>query len=156
MELLQAIIIAARNAKAELKMDVKKATRATYHAAASREQILVQQSLSTICRLASLSELSTGRPPFDLNLGAVRSAQGVEIYVMKDEVLDLRAETARLHRDIAALAKDIESKQRQLGDETFRSRAPERVVKSMEEKLAERTAEHHKLRDRLAQLEKSQ
>ena len=37
-----------------------------------------------------------------------------------------------------------------------RSRAPEKVVKSMEEKLAERTAEHQKLGDRLAQLEKSQ
>jgi valyl-tRNA synthetase len=156
MELLQAIIIAARNAKAELKMDVKKATRATYHAAASREQILVQQSLSTICRLAALSELSAGQPPFDLNFGAIRSAAGVEIYVMKDEALDLQAETARLRRDIAALAKDLESKQRQLADETFRSRAPEKVVKSMEEKLAERSAEHHKLRDRLAQLEKSQ
>ena len=156
MELLQAIIIAARNAKAELKMDVKKSTRATYHAATSREKLLVQQSLQTICRLAALSELSPGQSPFDLNLGAIRSAAGVEIYVMKAEALDLQAEIARLHRDIAALAKDIESKQRQLADETFRSRAPEKVVKSMESKLAERTAEHQKLRDRLAQLEKSQ
>ncbi len=156
MELLQGIIIAARNAKAELKMDVKKSTRAAFHAASSREKVLVQQSLSTICRLAALSELSAGVPPFDLNLGAIRSAAGVEIYVMKDEALDLQAEIARLHREIAALTKDMESKQRQLTDETFRSRAPAKVVKSMEEKLAERTAEHQKLCDRLAQLEKSQ
>jgi valyl-tRNA synthetase len=156
MELLQAIIIAARNAKAELKMDVKKATRATFHAATSREKVLVQQSLQAICRLAALSELSAGQPPFDLNLGAIRSAIGVEIYVMKDEALDLQAETTRLRRDIAALAKDMKSKQRQLADETFRSRAPEKVVKSMEEKLAERSAEHQKLCDRLVQFEKAQ
>ncbi|MBI3485105.1 MAG: class I tRNA ligase family protein, partial [Acidobacteria bacterium] len=154
MELLQAIINAARNAKAELKIDAKKSTRARYHAASPREIELVAHNMQTICRLAALLELSPGQPPFDLNAGAIRSAAGVEIYVMKDEALDLKAEAARLHRDIAALAKDIESKQRQLADETFRSRAPQNVVKSMESKLAERMMEIQKLRDRLAQLEK--
>ncbi len=155
MELLQAIIIAARNAKAELKIDAKKSTPARFHAASSREVELLLQNLPAICRLAALSELSAGQIPFDPSLGAIRSASGLEICVMKDEALDLQAETVRLHRDIAALAKDMKSKQRQLADQTFRSRAPEKVVKSMEEKLAERTAEHQKLCNRLAQLEKS-
>ncbi len=155
MEQLQEIIIAARNAKAELKIDAKKQTRANYHANLSNDKELVLRSLPAICRLAALSELAPGQSPFDLNLGAIRSAGGVEIYVMKEEALDLKSEAARLRRDIANLAKDIESKQRQLRDEAFRSRAPENVVKSMESKLAERTTEHHKLSERLAQLEKS-
>jgi len=155
VEMLQEFITSARNAKAELKIDVKKPTRARFHAASPHEKELVLRNLQSICRLAPLTELVLGQPPFDLNLGAVRSAAGCEIYVMKDEVLDLKSEAARLRRDMASLAKDIDSKQRQLADETFRSRAPESVVKSMESKLAERTAEHQKLSDRLAQLEKS-
>jgi valyl-tRNA synthetase len=155
MELLQAIIIAARNAKAELKIDAKQITRARFHAGSPREVDLITHNAQAICRLAALSELVAAQPPFDLGLGAVRAAGGVEIYVMKNEALDLKAEAARLRRDIAAAAKDIESKQRQLSDEIFRSRAPEKVVKSMESKLAERTLEHRKLSERLAQMEKS-
>jgi valyl-tRNA synthetase len=155
MARLQEIIIAARNAKAELKTDAKKPTRARYHLASPQEKHMVAANLQTICRLAALSELTPGQPPFDLNLGAIRSGGDVEIYVMKEEVMDLQSEAARLRRDIANLAKDIQSKQRQLADETFRSRAPENVVKSMESKLAERTMEHQKLSERLTQLEKS-
>jgi len=51
--------------------------------------------------------------------------------------------------------KDIASKQLRLEDPTFRSRAPEHIVKGLESTLAERQAELAKLKERLATLEKN-
>jgi valyl-tRNA synthetase len=63
------------------------------------------------------------------------------------------AEKARLKKQIAGLQKAIASKERQLADETFRSRAPENIIKGMEGALAEQRIELRKLQDRLSQLE---
>ncbi len=52
------------------------------------------------------------------------------------------------------LTKDIASKQLRLEDETFRSRAPEHIVKGLESTLAERRTELEKVKERIAQLER--
>ena len=68
----------------------------------------------------------------------------------------MHAELARLRKEKDRLTKDIESKQQRLADETFRSRAPEQIVKGLETTLAERRTEFDKVSERLAQLEKSE
>jgi uncharacterized coiled-coil protein SlyX len=50
------------------------------------------------------------------------------------------------------LRKAIGSKEKQLGDETFRSRAPEKVVRTLEATLAEQRIEMQKLTERFEQL----
>jgi valyl-tRNA synthetase len=52
------------------------------------------------------------------------------------------------------LEKDVASKQARLEDETFRSRAPEHIVKGLESTLAERRVELEKVNERIAQLER--
>jgi len=54
---------------------------------------------------------------------------------------------------MAGLQKAIASKENQLGNETFRERAPEPIVKQMEETLSGQRIELQKLSDRLQQLE---
>jgi len=58
-----------------------------------------------------------------------------------------------LRKDLEQLSKDIASKQQRLEDQTFRSRAPEHIVKGLETTLAERRMEYEKLKERLKQLE---
>ena len=58
-----------------------------------------------------------------------------------------------MKKEIEGLQKASTSKERQLGDETFRSRAPEKIIKGLEATLAEQRIELQKLRERLAQLE---
>jgi valyl-tRNA synthetase len=67
----------------------------------------------------------------------------------------VKAEVARLKKDHERLAKDIESKQQRLEDQTFRSRAPEHIVKGLETTLAERRAEFARVAERLSQLDKN-
>jgi valyl-tRNA synthetase len=70
------------------------------------------------------------------------------------ETMDVAAEKARLKKEIEGLQKAIASKERQLGNETFRSRAPENIIKGLEATLAEQRVELQKLQDRLSQIEK--
>jgi valyl-tRNA synthetase len=64
------------------------------------------------------------------------------------------AETARLKKESEGLQKAIASKEKQLGDDTFRSRAPEKIIKGLEATLAGQRIELQKLQDRLDQLDK--
>jgi valyl-tRNA synthetase len=67
--------------------------------------------------------------------------------------VDVAAELGRLKKEIEGLQKAIASKEKQLGNETFRSRAPEKVVREMEEVLAGQRVELGKMVTRKAQLE---
>jgi valyl-tRNA synthetase len=61
----------------------------------------------------------------------------------------------RLTRELEGLQKAIASKEKQLGDPTFRCRAPENIIKQMEEALAGQRVELGKLQERLKDLKKS-
>jgi valyl-tRNA synthetase len=67
--------------------------------------------------------------------------------------VDVGAERARLKKDIEGLQKAIASKEKQLSDETFRSRAPEKIIKGLEATLAQQRVEVEKLQKRLRDLE---
>jgi valyl-tRNA synthetase len=115
----------------------------------------VEGSLETILRLANLASLSFAKPPFDSTKGVVRSTMDFELFIAFDTAIDIPAEIARLQKEVDRLTKDIASKQARLEDETFRSRAPEHIVKGLETTLAERQAELEKLKERLMALEKN-
>jgi valyl-tRNA synthetase len=154
--MLQEIMTAARNIRAEMKLDPKAKLPAQLGPATPAVQSTVERSLDTILRLANLSSLSFVKPPFDSTKGVVRSNKDFELFIAFDAAIDIPAEVARLRKEIDRLTKDIASKQSRLQDETFRSRAPENIVKGMEATLAERHTEFSKLVERLAQFEKLQ
>jgi valyl-tRNA synthetase len=176
--LLQEIIGAVRNIRAEMKID-KKAKIPAQIAPSDATQSIVENNLRTILRLANLSDLSFAKLPFDSPKGAIRSTKDFELYIplggqsLSTSVavtgpqvtatvgttliatLDVQVEVARLRKELDRLTKDIASKQARLEDQTFRSRAPEHIVKGMEITLAERRTEFDKLGERLSQLESS-
>jgi valyl-tRNA synthetase len=84
----------------------------------------------------------------------VRSTAAFDVRIAYSDVVDIAAEKARLKKEIEGLQKAIASKERQLGDEIFRSRAPENIIKGLEATLAEQRIEFRKLQDRLTQLDK--
>jgi valyl-tRNA synthetase len=68
------------------------------------------------------------------------------------ETVDVTAEIARLKKEIVGLEKAISSKERQLADEIFRSKAPEKIIKGLEGTVAAQHVELQKLQNRLDQL----
>jgi valyl-tRNA synthetase len=152
--LLQEIISSARNIRAEMKLDQKGKLSSQLGPATASVQSIVERSLDTILRLANLSSLSFAKPPFDSTKGVVRSTKDFDLFIPYEAAFDVQAELSRLRKELDRLTKDIASKKLRLEDETFRSRAPEHIVKGLESTLAERRTEFDKLGERLAQLER--
>jgi valyl-tRNA synthetase len=158
--LIQEVITELRNIRAELKIEPKRKVGAEFYSASAEIRVAVQRNLDGIVRLAVLSELkfldatipqgsgtrSTAR--FDVRIDPTTAVVATSVNA---RVIDASAELARVRKEIERVEKDIASKERQLGDETFRSRAPEKIIRGMETMLEERRLELKKLQERFGQ-----
>ena len=86
--------------------------------------------------------------------GAIRSTAQFDVRIAYSDTIDMAAELARVPKEIERLNKDIASKEKQLANDNFRSRAPENIIRGMETTLGERRVELKKLLERLEQLER--
>jgi valyl-tRNA synthetase len=149
--LLQRIITSVRTARADNKLDPKKKIAAELSSQDAGVRELVEENIETIKRLAGLSSLPVTSEHLS-GKGYFHNATEFDLHIPFAEIVDARAEKARLKKEIEGLQKAIASKERQLGDETFRSRAPEKIIRGLETTLAEQRIELKKLLDRLEQL----
>jgi valyl-tRNA synthetase len=90
--------------------------------------------------------------PLEQAGAAVRSTAQFDVRIAYAEAVDAAAEKARLKKEIEGLQKAVVSKEKQLGDETFRSRAPEKIIRGLEATLTEQRVELQKIVERLGQL----
>jgi valyl-tRNA synthetase len=150
--LIQEVIVALRNIRAEMKLDPKKKIGAEFSSEDAATRNLFEANRDAVLRLAILSELkiSAGRLP--QSGGAVRSTSQYDVRVVYAEAVDAEAEKARLKKEIEGLQKAVSSKEAQLNNETFRSRAPEKIIRGLEATLAEQRIEMQKIVERLGQL----
>ncbi len=155
MQLLQEIIVAARNIRSDLKVDQKRKVPAEVSVANVWQRRLVEKNLDPILRLATLSELRVSGDKLSPDDGAIRSTALFDLKISYGDAVDKDAESARLRKEIDRLEKDIASKQSRLADESFTSKAPPHVVDALRATMNERQLELKKLQERLCQLEQS-
>ena len=153
-QMMQEVVTALRNIRAEMKLDPKKKMSAELYSFDGMTRDAIERSKDGIIRLALLSDLTISSKPLEQAGGAIRSTAEFDVRIAYSDVVDVEAEKARLRKEIEGLQKAISSKESQLGNETFRSRAPEKIVRGLEATLAEQRIELQKLRERLAELEK--
>jgi len=108
-------------------------------------------NLDSILRLALLTELKVSAEKLPAG-GAARSTSFFDVRIIYSETGDVGAECARLKKEHQRLTKSIASKEWQLADDTFRNRAPEKIIQGLETTLAEQRVELSKTTERLAQL----
>jgi valyl-tRNA synthetase len=151
--LIREVVTALRTIRAELKLDPKKKVTAEFSTEDVTSRDLVQANRAAIERFAVLSELRiVPREQFDAKTGAVRSTAAFDVRFTYSETVDATVEKVRLKKEIEGLRKASASKERQLRDDIFRSRAPEKIIKGLEATLAEQRIELQKLQERLDQL----
>src|SRR5580700_5496643 len=155
MGLIQEIVVAARNIRAEMKVDPKKKVSADFSSGDEAVRKLVEQNLDPLLRLANLASLAISSERPDSENAAVRSTANYDLRIAYGDAVDKEAEVARLRKEIERLSKDIESKKARLADETFLSKAPAKIVEDLKATLAGREIELQKLLARLKQLEQA-
>ena len=156
MSTLQEVVIAARNIRAEMKLEPKRKIPADFSAGDERIRALVAHNLDPILRLANLSQLNILSGYMDPTGAAIRSSAQFDLRIAYGQTADKPAEIARLKKEIDRLEKDVDSKEKRLADENFTSKAPAKVVEDLRVLLKERRAEHEKLVVRMKQLENHQ
>ena len=151
---IQEVVTMLRAIRAEMKLDAKKKVAAEFSTTDRSLENAIQANREAVERFAVLSELRmVAKEKFDTTSGAVRSTATFDVRVVYSETVDAGAEKVRLKKEKEGLQKAIASKERQLGDETFRSRAPEKIIKGLEATLAQQKTELEKLQRRLGDLD---
>ena len=152
MALIQEIIIAARNIRAEMKIDQKKKVAADFSSKDAAVRRLIETNMDALARLGALSEVHVSGDALSSEGAAVRSTSKFDLRIAYGEAMDKAAEIPKLQKEIVRLAKDIEAKKARLADESFASKAPAKVIEDFKATLAAREVEHQKLVERLKQL----
>ena len=129
---LQEIVTAVRNLRAEMKVDPKLSLTGTLYGAKGRLAV-ARLSAEAIQKLANVNLTidQKGAPPAS---GAVRHGVGFDIALDLPQA-QAGAQEARLAKEREQLEKLIANLERQLSDETFLGKAPEKIVTGMREKL---------------------
>ena len=137
--LLQELVRAVRNARAEYGVEPGRRIGATVSAGARAEKLREQVPLlAFLARLdpASLVIRPSALPPEGPHVTAV-VAEGVEVWLPLADMVDLDRERARLADETSAAAADVERLRSNLANEGFLTRAPAHVIERERQRLAE-------------------
>ncbi len=132
MAILQEIVTSARALRAENRVDPKQTVEGVLFAT-GRAHDVATSNAESISRLARIDLNIRNEPP-----PGVQAA-----FLLK---LALKVDRAKVEKEIAELEKVIANSQRQLSNDAFRAKAPEKVVAGMLAKQAEYQAQLAKLR----------
>jgi valyl-tRNA synthetase len=134
---LQDVITALRNLRADLSIDPKLPLEGVSDVDFSAHTTAIQ-------KLAGVT-LRQGAPP---KTGAVKSVSGFTVSIDVPHAL-MEAQRKRLEKERDQLTKNIANSDRQLSDEVFLGKAPQKVVDSIRVKRAEYATQLQKVQDSL-------
>ena len=150
-ETIQELIVAARNVKAEMGLHKEKPS-AQVASEDTRLLELFRAHQEPILRLAGLEAMNFVRGRLPSDASPVPLASGCDLRLFYERAPDLSAERARLEREAAKLRQQLEQADRQLGNESFRNRAPQEVVAGVERRRAELADQYQRTAESLARL----
>jgi len=102
--LLQELIAAARNIRAELKLDPKRRVAAAFSSEDPAVRALVEMNRDVVLRLATLSDLHISAGHLDPHEGPVRATSQFDMRIAYGDAVDTQAELARLRKEKERLA----------------------------------------------------
>ncbi|HTM47081.1 MAG TPA: valine--tRNA ligase [Bryobacteraceae bacterium] len=150
VQVLQDIVGAARDLRADMKLDPKLPLSGILYARGAAHKVGIENA-EAIRRLANVKlDFSQDSAPSG---GAVRSTHEFDL-ALEVPMAQTGAHRTRLEKEKEQLAKVIANSRRQLSDEAFMSKAPVRVVDSIRQKLGEYEAQLEKTEAALAGLSK--
>ena len=152
MAQLQEIIAAARNLRAELKLDPRKPMESNFFAASPKLRKLIEVNLGAVKQFATLSAINFVDARMNSADGPLRSTSEFDVRIPYETVADIPGELAALRKEKERLEGIITGQEKQLGNPAFSGKAPATVITKLQESLAERKAEHAKVTQRISQL----
>ncbi len=150
MAILQDLIVSVRNLRAELKVEPRQHIPIQVHTQDGVRQIF-EENRGAVERLANVEEMAFVPQSLAKEAGA-RSTARFDVRVLYEKKIDVAAERERLDKELAKIEKQIESAERQLGNEQFLAKAPPKVVEGLRKQLTESKVLRDKTRAGLKEL----
>jgi valyl-tRNA synthetase len=148
--LLQAIVTAARDLRAQMKLEPKKVVPATLYAAGAAREA-AHLCAEAIRKLAAVDlTVSEGAAPPG---GGVLAHTADFDLVLRVDAGEAETRRQKLLKELAQVEKAAENARRQLANQEFVGKAPAAVVESIRRKLAQYEAQIVKLRETLGRME---
>jgi valyl-tRNA synthetase len=147
MELFRAIVTAARNIRAEYRVNpgAKIPLRIVTHPGSESQREAIEASADGIVQLARVDTIEVG-PDVAKEKGCAATPIGdIEVVVPLAGVVDLAEEYKRLERERSKVEKDLEQVARKLSNQNFVERAAPEVVEKEREKEQRLRSERDKL-----------
>jgi valyl-tRNA synthetase len=146
---LKDVITAARNLRADAKLDPKQTLDAHIYCNGSVASLAESQK-EAVNRLANV-QLTIGDPEAGRAKGARRATPAFDL-VLAVPAAQVEIQRTRLTKEIASLEDVIEKSERQLGNEDFLAKAPEKVLATLRGKLSEYKSQLEKSKQTLEEL----
>jgi len=150
-EIVQDLIVAARNAKAEMGLQKRKPS-AEVACDDLRVLELFRAHLEPILRLAGLQAVKFTRGKLTAEVAGVRPGAEFDLRLFHEEPVDHDAERSRLQKEKLKLERALVQVNAQLADQQFLSRAPQNVVRAAEHRHSELTGHYQKILESLERL----
>jgi valyl-tRNA synthetase len=151
MAILQDLIVNVRNVRAELKIEPKVKVPIEVFAAEPGIRTMVEQNRSAVERLAHVEKITFVNGSLAKRTGA-RSTARFDVHVVYERKIDVTAERERLTKELDKIEKEFANNQRQLGNEQFLAKAPEKVVEGLRRRAQELLSLREKIRRQLDEL----
>jgi valyl-tRNA synthetase len=141
MEVMQQIIVTVRGLRKEMAVPEKEFAPIRIYAN-NRVTALADGNTDLLARLARVSSVEFASEP--LTGDGTRSTADFDVAVVYERQIDVAAERERLTKDLAKFEKGLAAAERQLGNETFMSKAPAHIVDGLRKQAGETKMLHDK------------
>lgn len=154
-ELAKSLISQVRSTRARYRLSPKEELRVEVSCGGQRTVDVLSGQVDFIRKVGRVSELALSvAEGFAKPEGAVVTHEGdFDAYVLVGDLVDLKAEAARLAKDLARAEKDLASVVRTLGNEGFVAKAAPEVIEKKRSQQAELEAMVEALRQQIADFE---
>jgi valyl-tRNA synthetase len=151
MAILQDLIVNVRNVRAELKVEPKVKVPLEVFAPDPAIRVMIEQNRGAVERLANVEKIAFVEGSLDKRAGA-RSTARFDVHVLYERKIDVAAECERLKKDLEKFDKEFANNQRQLSNEQFLAKAPEKVVEGLRKRAQELTVLIDKTKSKMKEL----
>jgi valyl-tRNA synthetase len=151
MAILQDLIVNVRNVRAELKVEPKVKVPIEVLANEPAIRAMIEQNRGAVERLANVEKITFVNRSLSKQTGA-RSTARFDLHVIYERKIDVAAERDRLTKELEKVEKEFANNQRQLGNEQFLAKAPEKIVEGLRRREQELISLREKIKSQSEEL----
>jgi valyl-tRNA synthetase len=151
MAILQDLIVNVRNVRAELKVEPKVKVQIEIFAQEPAIRAMIEQNRRSVERMANVEKITFVDGSLAKRAGA-RSTARFDIHVIYERKIDVAAECERLKKELEKIEKEFANNQRQLGNEQFLAKAPQKVVEGLRRREEELVGLIAKIKNQTAEM----